>query len=286
MWSYDRHAEQEKELAGGDYLPACFEQASTIDAWRHRRMLENLLPLIEDSPDSKWITIGDGKFGSDAYFLETHGVDVVATSLSTHTLEVAHSKGYIKKYAAENAEALSLGDNAVDFVLCKESYHHFPRPPVAFYEMLRVSRKAMILIEPIEGPARLLSVAKSFAKRLLRGDVTEQFEVCGNFLYRLTIREIFKMLSALGYGCMAWKGINDFGNPRFALAEYDRISVASLGTRAGIWVQDFLSRTRLLNYGLAAVICFKEKPGTELVARLRKQGFSVTYALVNPFTQK
>ena len=285
MWSYDRHAAQEKDLSGGSDLPSCFEHGSSIDAWRHRRMLETILPLIKESPDSTWLTLGDGKFGSDAYFLRNHGIDVLATSISTHTLDVAHARGYIGKYAAENAEALSFGDNAVDFVLCKESYHHFPRPPVAFYEMLRVSRKAFVLIEPIEGTAKPLSIAKALVKRILRGDVTDQFEPSGNFLYRLTIREVFKMLSGLGYGSMAWKGMNDFYHSRFADADATRLSLASLGTRAGIGVQDLLSRARLLNYGLASVICFKEEPSVDLLAQLRRNGFSLINGLANPYAQ-
>jgi ubiquinone/menaquinone biosynthesis C-methylase UbiE len=283
MWSYDRHARQEEELSGTNDLPACFERPQSIDSWQHQRMFDMLVPLIKNAPDATWMTIGDGKFGSDAYYLQAMGVDVTATSISTHTLQVAHSKGYIKKYAAENAESISLQDNSIDFVLCKASYHHFPRPAIAFYEMFRVSRKALVLIEPIEGPARPLSLAKSFAKKILRGDTTEQFEESGNYLYRLTIREVFKMLSALGYGNIAWKGFNTFYLPRFADADANSFSWANSVTRAGIAVQNLLSRVALLNYGLATVICFKENPSPDLIKQLRKNGYSTRTALVNPY---
>lgn len=52
----------------------------------------------------------------------------------------------------ENAEKLSSPNETLDFVLCKESYHHFTRPMLALYEMLRVATKAVVLIEPNESP--------------------------------------------------------------------------------------------------------------------------------------
>ena len=102
--------------------------------------------------------------------------------------------------------------------------------------MLRVARKAVVLIEPIEAGPKPLSSAKSYMKRILRGDATDSFEVSGNFLYRTTAREIFKMLSAKGYGAMAFKGMNDFYHPGFKFAECNRLSLASFATRAGIGV--------------------------------------------------
>ena len=36
-------------------------------------MHEMLVPLIEANPDSKWLTVGDGSYGSDAYFLQSKG---------------------------------------------------------------------------------------------------------------------------------------------------------------------------------------------------------------------
>ena len=39
-------------------------------------------------------------------------------------------------------------DNSVDFVQCKESFHHFPRPMVSFYEMMRVARYGVLCASP------------------------------------------------------------------------------------------------------------------------------------------
>lgn len=283
MWSYDRHKQLEMELAEKITLPSCYSRPNSVDAWRHRRMLESVLPLVKACPDAKWLTVGDGKFGSDAFFLQTQGTDVTASSISTHTLEVAHSRGLIKRYAAENAECFSLPDNAVDFVLCKESFHHFPRPALAFYEMLRIVRRGVVLIEPADGPFRPLAALKAFVKRLLRPDVSDQFEPSGNFIYRVNIRETSKQLTALGYRHLAWKGINDFWYPPFAAADFGKMSVGALGTRLGIAVKDLLVRLKLLDYGLVALICFKEQPATSLLADLRRNKFAVVNLPQNPY---
>ena len=283
MWSYDRHEADEMERAEKSDLPSCYIRPNSVDAWRHRRMLKSTLPIVKEFPDSKWLTVGDGRFGSDAFFLQNQGIDVIATSISSDTLEKAHSLGFIRKYAAENAEAFRLPDNAVDFVLCKESLHHFPRPPVGFYEMLRIARKGTVLIEPIEGSQKPLAALKRLAKRVLRDDASDQFEVSGNFLYRISIREAFKMLTALGHPCLAWKGINDFYYPLFGASAFSRLSFGGVGTRLGIGVQDLLAQLKLLNYGLAAIICFKERPSMNLIVRLKQDGFAVEALPENPY---
>ncbi|MGH8630913.1 MAG: class I SAM-dependent methyltransferase, partial [Burkholderiales bacterium] len=86
-------------------------------------MLRVTDPLLEAMPAAQWITIGDGWYGSDAHYLRSRGQQVVATSLTDDSLAIARDRGWIGEYRAENAEALSFGDGACDFVLCKEAYH-------------------------------------------------------------------------------------------------------------------------------------------------------------------
>src|SRR5690606_26114528 len=99
-------------------------------------MLESALPLLREFPRASWITIGDGNFGSDAHFLERNGAEALATSISDAPLRVARDMGFVRNIRAENAEFISSAGDAFDFALCKEAYHHFPRPAIAFYEML------------------------------------------------------------------------------------------------------------------------------------------------------
>lgn len=278
-WSYDRHRIEEREVG----VPACYTTPDSIDAWRHRRMLETLLPLLEAHPGAAWLTIGDGNYGSEAHYLQEHGADATASSITDATLASACERGYIRKYRAENAEALSVASGSFDFVLCKESYHHFPRPPIAFYEMWRAARCALVLIEPIDSPPRMLDWLKYVVKRLLRGDATDQFEQSGNFIFRVNVREVEKMASALNASSVAVKRYNDC---YYAKAANDRRGAATAGnliTNLLLVAQNVLCALRLLNHGLATVIVFRHEVDAALRERLERAGFSLVHLPKNPY---
>ncbi len=279
-WSYQRHSNEEREQSGP---PSCYTAPDSIDAWRHRRMLDTLLPLLEFYPKATWLTLGDGNYGSEAHFLQSHGADATASSITDANLRSAQQRGYIAKYRAENAEALTSADGSFDFVICKESYHHFPRPAIAFYEMWRVATTALVLIEPTEDARRLLDSLKYVVKKVLRGDSTDQFEVSGNFLYRVNIREIEKMATALSGAWVAVRRYNDF---YYAKASADKHGAATFGnliTRLGLFVQDVLCRVRLLNFGLATIIVFKHDVDAALRKRLGQLGFVMVALPKNPY---
>ena len=110
----------------------------------HVKELKLLLPLIKQFPQAAWLTVGDGRFGCDAYLLNKLGASsVTASDINTHSLEIAKEKGFINGFSRQNVEKMTFSDNEFDFTLCKHSYHHFPRPAIAFYEMLRASRKGV-----------------------------------------------------------------------------------------------------------------------------------------------
>ena len=280
--SYASHREYETGLVSQDAIPACYTAPESVDAWRHDRLLGFVEPLLRCYPKSEWVTVGDGQFGADAHSLLTRGHRAVATSLTDDSLAIAQGKGWIAEYRAENAETLSLADDSFDFVLCKHAYHHFPRPALAFYEMLRVCRVAAVLIEPIEAPRRLLDVARTVAKRVLRGDTEAEFEPLGNFVYRLSVREVFKMMAAVGAPALAVKEFNDCWLPRYSSARAHG-SFGAAVTRLGIWAQDVATRLRLMNFGLAAFVAFKVEPGAPVRAALKDRGYRTITIPRNPF---
>ena len=53
--------------------PELWTNLETVDAWRHQRMYRMLDPLMQIFPASKWVTIGDGRYGNDAHHLESLG---------------------------------------------------------------------------------------------------------------------------------------------------------------------------------------------------------------------
>lgn len=281
--SYNAHALHEEQQAARLRMPECFTSPDTVDAWRHRRMHEMLNPLIEARPKATWLTVGDGSYGSDAYFLQQKGMDVLASSLTDHSLKIAAEKGYIKKFAAVNAEQIPFGDESFDFVLCKEAYHHFPRPAIAFYEMLRVAKEAVVLIEPYDGPRRFLDLIKEPMKKLLWGkNQTIHFEPSGNFIYRIHPKQMGKKLAALGYAAVAYKTFNDIYLPRFGKSKTGA-TCGHLATRLAILIQDILCAFRLINPALVTLIAFKAEPSADLVNWLRRAGYKLNILPVNPY---
>ena len=276
--SYRRQAESGREMG----VPSRFTAPDSVDNWRHTRMLAHARPLVEAMPSARWLTVGDGAYGSDAAYLRSVGADATASSLVTDTLEVAAERGYIGAYRAENAERMNLQDSEMDFVLCKEAYHHFPRPPIALYEMLRVARIGVVLIEPIDGTC-LLDGLKRGVKVLLRGNTEMNFETSGNYIYRIDIDEIAKLMTAAGELFIAYRRFNDFYVS--GLGE-DKAAPGSRGlrlTRLGIGVQDMLCRAGLLAWGLAATVVLKGQPYPEIVAALKRGGFTIRALPVNPY---
>ena len=94
-------------------------------------MLSKLKPFIKQG--EKWLTLGDGRYGTEANFLISNGVEALATDYSDNLLKIGKEIGFIKDYKKENAESLSFEDNQFDYVLIK-AFHHFPRPWIALYE--------------------------------------------------------------------------------------------------------------------------------------------------------
>jgi SAM-dependent methyltransferase len=282
-WSYERHTRHEQEITKTASLPTCYTAPNSVDNWRHLRSRQGLLPILKNDPSANWMTIGDGNYGSDAYYLNQHGAHTIATSLTDTTLAAAAEKGFIQCFQAENAECLSITDASTDYILCKEAYHHFPRPAVAFYEMVRVSRKAVILIEPTEGHGRILHHFKRWIKNKLRGDTEFEFEECGNYIFRLSVREMEKMMIAMNGKTIAYKYFNDYYHPSYAA---DSISPKSRGlrrTKLGIHVQDLLCKLRLMDWGLVTFIAFTGPTTESLLGDLRSQGFEVKKLPLNPY---
>ncbi|NQT92252.1 MAG: class I SAM-dependent methyltransferase [Lentisphaerae bacterium] len=53
-------------------------------------------------------------------------------------------------YQRHNCENTGVASNSFDLVFCKEGLHHLARPVLGLYEMLRIARQAVIIIEPYE----------------------------------------------------------------------------------------------------------------------------------------
>lgn len=256
----------------------------TINVWRNLRMLSFLDPIIRGNKNATWLTVGDC-YGSDAQFLVNRGMNVLATDISDNFLRKAKKNLGIKKYKKENAEDLSFIDKDFDYVLCKESFHHFPRPTVALYEMLRVAKKAVILIEPNDVHVRSIGWKRFWSVEDLRTRVNH-FEISGNYVYATSRREMEKVALGIGLPAVAFSGFDDIYIEK---ASNDKIANNTFSFRkikATLWLLDILYKLRMRDRSLLVSIIFKEKPSPKMTKRLRHFGYDVKMLPKNPYIKK
>ena len=291
--SYERHAQVYADYAAGGAKSGTAQawlRPGTINTWRFERMYACADPLLDAFPGASWLTVGDGRHGMDAIYLQAHGGRALATDISGILLEESRAKGLIADYRVENAEALSFGDNSFEFVLCKESYHHFPRPMRALYEMLRVASHAVLLIEPNDqacpqGTVVTLSrLAKNLIKKILRRSTDYHgFEVAGNYEYSVSRREMEKVALGIGLRTVAFKGVNDYYLPGVEFEPADSGSAMFRKVSRKIACNDLLCRLGINLPSLLGAIIFKESPSESVRDALHRHGYEVVDLPENPY---
>jgi ubiquinone/menaquinone biosynthesis C-methylase UbiE len=290
--SYKQHSEhfaeytQDGEKAA--YAKTWFEK-DTVNAWRHQRMYQVLDPMLVIESLARWLTVGDGRYGQDAKYITEKGCDALATDISEHLLKEAKDIGYITKYKVENAESLSFPDSSFDYVFCKESYHHFPRPMLALYEMLRVAKSGVLLIEPNDAyiinrySEILFRNLKNLMKSFLGKKTSKHsFEESGNYVFSISRREIEKVALGLNYNTVAFKGIND---AYLSGVEHEKLSAKGPLQKKVIRlinVKDFLCKIGFMDYGLLAAVVFKKELSKELLQQLIDEGYEIIQLPKNP----
>lgn len=297
--SYLKHQNHYKE-SFNQHNTLDWSNKNTVDYWRHERMYNVLLPFISIFKENKWLTIGDGKYGTDANYLISKGVtNVLATDISDTYLKIAKENNFIKDYKVENAEKLSFDDDSFDFTLCKESYHHFPRPSIALYEMLRVSKKGVILIEPndqniflryklsINGTLYNLSIAiKNKIKKIFGKEPYYEFgryETVGNFIFYISEREIEKVALALNYDAVLFAELNDFyekGGEKELLAENGPVFKK---INSEINLLNELVKKQEINSGLLITVILKNHLSETEYEIVAKSGFKIKKLSKNPY---
>lgn len=265
-------------------------EKDTIDAWRHKRMYRLLDPLLIAYPKAIWLTVGDGRYGKDAHYIRDKGLKVLASDISDVLLKEGKEIGYIDDYSKQNAEDLTFSDEEFDFVFCKESYHHFPRPMIALYEMLRVVKKGVILIEPVDQ-----YILSTFIEALYRNTigllkillgkkyVSNHYEEVGNYIYTISKREIEKVALGMNLRAIAFKGINDY---YLEGVEYQKAlpdnKLFKLVKRR-IFLRNLLTVTGLRPWYYSSFIIFKENSTLESISNLKECGYKIVTLLKNPY---
>lgn len=257
-------------------------------------MISFIWPLLQEFKGSKWLTIGDGRFGLDSIrILQVEPtLNVLPTDISPDLLIKAKEKNIIRHYQIENAERLSFESDSFDFAFCKESYHHFPRPFIALYEMLRVARNAVVLIEPLDNipmplMERCFHVLKTWVKKIINRPLNHtdkwRYEESGNYVYSVSKREMQKAALGIGLPVMAYRCFNDCYQEG---VEYEKCSQKSKLFRK---IKSEIRRESMKNFlgisspNMMVVIFFKTVPPDTVLNGLKKNKFHIDCLPKNPY---
>ena len=108
---------------------------------------------VSGSTPQEWdALIVCGGVGGEGTLLADLGFrSVTVSDFSQNALEICQVRDPRLETAVVNAEAIDFPDKAFDLVLVQDGLHHLPRPMLGYTEMLRVARRAVIVIEPHAG---------------------------------------------------------------------------------------------------------------------------------------
>jgi len=268
---------------------------NTLDYWRHQRMLSTIKPFIK--ANEKWLTIGDGRYGTEANFIISNGAKALATDYSDKLLKIGKEIGFINEYKKENAESLSFQDNSFDYVLIKEALHHFPRPWIALHEAFRVCKKGVIIIEPNDQITHRINFVSKLFKNIfnlykrVKGKYLNKdcyaFEEVGNFIYTTNTREFEKFLLGMHYRDIGFIELNDHYVKGVEFIELNdkKISTKSkiLIFKGIIYLKEMLSKLKLLNNSLNIIILFKKEPHENLIKKMKINKWTYKKLPLNPY---
>jgi len=149
--------------------------------------------LAENGADlnGKTVLIASSGSGIDAYYLKKMypSVTMFFSDVNFAGMEKLRSNFQFEPAALTDNLCLSFKDSSFDYVLIAASLHHLKEPVRGLYELLRVAKSGVIVIEPNDS-----WLARLFGKLGL----AHEYEIPhSNYVYRFSKREIEKISNAL-----------------------------------------------------------------------------------------
>lgn len=140
--------------------------------------------------------------GGEGILLRRYGFeDVTVSDLSPQALSLCGQLDPLLKTVQTNTEDMvEIPDASYDLVVVQDGLHHLPRPVLGFTEMLRVARKAVILIEPHES---LVGTLIGTEWELHGGAVNYVFRWSGSLLKQATLSYLLRS-GAIVLPCRLW----------------------------------------------------------------------------------
>lgn len=141
-----------------------------------------------DISNKKILIAGCGK-GTDIYYLrkfyspKIHVIDILKPAVE----ECVNAFNDIRGTVAD-IEQLPFNDNCFDYSFTAASLHHLSRPTLGLYELLRVSKYGIIVIEPNDSILTRMATFLGFAHAI---------EKTGNYVFRFAKRDVIKITRSL-----------------------------------------------------------------------------------------
>jgi hypothetical protein len=185
------------------------------DTKRHYTMLSSSDGLLNHLTPKTILSVGDNLARDAGYFKRKFPeARCIASDLYTNDIQQAVTEGWVDQVLSADVESLPFSDGEVDCVIAKEAFHHWPRPMLGFYEMLRVAKKAILLIEPYD----VMHAAPS--PYLDEKSYYDDYEEVGNYKYQISLREVLKSAWSLYCPAVAAVGFNDPYAPGRSMEEW------------------------------------------------------------------
>jgi len=168
------------------------------------RVLTAMVETCHMSLDQRVLVVG-GSAGDEQLLLEAGFKHIVNSNLPTDMDRMAAANSNPEKqHLALDAEQLELPDESFDLVFASEVLHHCISPHRAVCEMLRVSKRYVLFMEPNDSLAMRALVRMNFSFPYeLPAVIDHNYQSGGlrdshipNFIYRWNRHEVFKTVSS------------------------------------------------------------------------------------------
>ena len=254
----------------------------------NKRTLSLLDPLFGNQ--NTWLTVGDYN-GLEAQYLQEHGQSAMASDISGIFLQAALNENLIEAYSVENVEYLSFKEDSFEYVFCRHAFHHFPRAFLGLYEMVRVCKKGTILIEPLDILSKmplllwLKNITDLIHPHLINTIWKNRFswETVGNYVFKISEREIEKIAMGINLPCIAFRGINVLLDIKEDLTTVPTDLKLLKKLNRKLKFRDFFCKIRFIPYNALCSMLFKETPNPKELEILRKAGYKIIHLPGNPY---
>lgn len=117
-----------------------------------------------------------------------YGIDILSECIKRAKIRSQKYK-FSAKFQVADSEDLPFSNNSFDVVSVHDGLHHLDNPIKAVFEMVRVAKKGVIIIEPAAAFITKISILLGISKN---------YENEGNFVYRFKDSELINWLNKAG----------------------------------------------------------------------------------------